>query len=79
MTKKLKDLLVDSVVVIDAHENSYWEALCNAYRVFLPGTVIEDELFFLHLTKVKNRCWYLIGSIREKSPVSMQKSPISLS
>lgn len=34
MTKKLKDLLVDSVVVIDAHENGYWERLCNGYRVF---------------------------------------------
>ena len=46
MTKKLKHLLVDTVVVIDAHEKGYWERLCNAYRVFLPGTVIEDELFF---------------------------------
>jgi hypothetical protein len=53
MTKKLKDLLVDSVVVIDAHENGYWEPLCNAYRVFLPGTVIEDELFFFTSDKGK--------------------------
>jgi len=53
MTKKLKDLLVDSVVVIDAHENGYWERLCNAYRIFLPGTVIEDELFFFTSDKGK--------------------------
>jgi|GEM_PF-4024819 hypothetical protein len=53
MTKKLKDLLVDSVVVIDAHEKGYWDRLCNAYQIFLPGTVIEDELFFFSSDKGK--------------------------
>lgn len=53
MTKKSKDLLVDTVVVIDAHEKGYWELLCNAYRIFLPGTVIEDELFFFSSDKEK--------------------------
>ena len=53
MTKKLKDLLVDTVGVIDAHEKGYWDRLCNAYRIFLPGTVIEDELFFFSSDKGK--------------------------
>ncbi len=53
MTKKSKDLLVDSVVVIDAHEKGYWKRLCNEHRVFLPGTIIDDELFYFTSDKGK--------------------------
>lgn len=53
MTKKSKDLLVDAVVVIHAHEQKYWERLCNAHRIFIPGTILEDELFFFTSDKGK--------------------------
>ena len=41
MTKKSKLELIDTVVVIDAHENHYREFLCNTYEVVLTATVIE--------------------------------------
>lgn len=46
MTKKLKQVLVDAVVVIHAHENRYWDSLCNAYQVALPATILENEVFY---------------------------------
>jgi hypothetical protein len=46
MTKKLKRLLPDAVVVIAAHEGGYWESLCNTYEIALPGIIFEDELFY---------------------------------
>lgn len=46
MTKKLKQVLVDAVVVIHAHENRYWLPLCNGYQVALPASIIENEVFF---------------------------------
>lgn len=46
MIKKSKDLLIDAVVVINAHEKKYWERLCNTHQVFLPATVLKEELFY---------------------------------
>lgn len=54
MTKKSKHVLLDTVVVIDAHENGYWESLCNTYQIALPATVIEDELFYFASNKRKH-------------------------
>jgi hypothetical protein len=68
MTKKSKDLLVDTVVVIDAHEKGYWERLCNAYRIFLPGTVADDELFFF--TSEKGKRPFLVSNWIEQGKVS---------
>jgi len=52
MTKKL-DVLVDTVVVINAHENGYWEHLCNKHCIYLPNSVIEDEAFYFTSNKGK--------------------------
>jgi hypothetical protein len=46
MTKKLKRILPDAVVVIAAHEGGYWESLCNTYEIGLPATIFEEELFY---------------------------------
>ncbi len=51
MTKKLKYVIADAVVVINAHEENYWEALCNTYQVVLPGIVLEDEVFYFQSDK----------------------------
>jgi hypothetical protein len=53
MTKKSKQILLDAVVVIEAHRGQYWDALCNAYRIALPATVMEDELFYFESDKGK--------------------------
>ena len=53
MTKKSKQVLVDAVVVIHAHENRYWLPLCNAYQIALPATVIENEVFYFDSSKGK--------------------------
>lgn len=44
-------VLTDAVVVIDAHENNYWEPLCAHHRILLSATVIEDELRFFRTEK----------------------------
>lgn len=47
MTKKSKQrILIDTVVIIDAHENGYWEQICNAYQIAVPAFVIENEAFY---------------------------------
>lgn len=53
MTKKSKQILIDTVVIIDAHENDYWESLCNVYRVALPAVIIEDEAFYFQSDRGK--------------------------
>lgn len=45
MTKKSL-ILPDTVVVIDAHENDYWEPICREYSLVLPSTIIENEAFY---------------------------------
>ena len=53
MTKKLKQIVTDTVVIIDAHENDYWSQLCNSYSVLLPATVIESEAFYFQSDRGK--------------------------
>jgi hypothetical protein len=45
MTKKSNLTLTDTVVIIDAHENHYWESLCNSYQIAVPASIIENEAF----------------------------------
>lgn len=47
MIKKSR-VLVDAVVVIGAHEQRYWEPLCNSYHIALPATILEEEVFYFH-------------------------------
>lgn len=46
MTKKLKRVLPDTVIIIDAHEHGYWEPLCNTYHLLVPKTILENEAFY---------------------------------
>jgi hypothetical protein len=46
MTRKSLPILTDAVIVIGAHEQRYWELLCNHYRIVLPATILEDEIFY---------------------------------
>lgn len=46
MTKKLSPILTDAVIVIGAHNEQYWELLCNSYQIAIPATILEDELFY---------------------------------
>lgn len=53
MIKKSKPILLDSNVVITAHELGFWEILCANYQIFLPATVLENELFYFQSSKGK--------------------------
>lgn len=53
MTKKLKQVLADANVVINAHEYHFWEQLCSAYRIALSASVLENELFYFTSAKRK--------------------------
>jgi hypothetical protein len=68
MTKKLTQLLVDAVVVIDAHEKKYWEHLCASYEIFLPSTIIEEEL--LYFTSDKGRQSFEIAKLISQGKVT---------
>ncbi len=53
MTKKSKQIEIDTVVIIDAHEYGYWEPLCNAYRIAVPASILEDEAFYFQSDRGK--------------------------
>lgn len=53
MTKKLKQIVVDTVVIIDAHEYSYWKSLCKAYHIAVPAIVLEKEAFYFQSDRGK--------------------------
>ncbi len=42
--KKFELVILDANVVINAHLLSYWKPLISGYRVFLPATVLRDEV-----------------------------------
>ncbi|MBS0654851.1 MAG: hypothetical protein JSR46_03665 [Verrucomicrobia bacterium] len=46
MIKKSPPVLADAVIVIGAHEQMYWEFLCNSYKIGIPATILEDEVFY---------------------------------
>ena len=46
MTKKSLLVLTDAVVVIKAHEQQCWNLLCNSYKIALPATILEEEVFY---------------------------------
>lgn len=48
MIKKLLPVLTDAVIVIGAHEQKYWEFLCNSYKIGIPATILEDEIFYFN-------------------------------
>jgi len=53
MTKKSKQILTDTVVIIDAHSNEYWEYLCNAYLIAIPAYIFENEAFYFQSERGK--------------------------
>ncbi|NGX43573.1 MAG: hypothetical protein K940chlam7_01871 [Chlamydiae bacterium] len=53
MTKKSSQVLADAVIVIGAHEERYWEILCNAYQIALPATILEEEIFYFQSAGIK--------------------------
>ena len=53
MTKKSKQILTDTVVIIDAHECGYWESLCKVYDIAVPATIIEEEAFYFQSDRGK--------------------------
>lgn len=67
MTKKSKQILVDAVVVIHAHECGYWNPLCNTYQIALPATIIENEVFYFDSSKgkigLKPSIWIKQGTV----------------
>ena len=54
MTKKSKCIVTDANTVIITNELGIWNGVCNHYQIFLPATIIEDELFYFHSDKGKN-------------------------
>lgn len=46
MTKKSLSVLLDAVIIIGAHEARYFELLSNRYRLAIPATILEDEIFY---------------------------------
>ena len=46
MIKKSLRVLADAVIVIGAHEQRYWEFLCNSYKIGIPATILEEEVFY---------------------------------
>lgn len=53
MTKKSKQILTDTVIIIDAHEHGYWEPLCDRYQIILPATILESEAFYFQSDRGK--------------------------
>jgi hypothetical protein len=50
MIKRSPQVLADAVIVIGEHKHKYWELLCNRYKIGIPATIFEDELFYFQLS-----------------------------
>lgn len=53
MTKKSKQILPDTVVIVNAHEHGYWQSWCNAYHIVLPASILENEAFYFQSDRGK--------------------------
>lgn len=67
MIKKSQPILIDAVIVIGAHEQSYWELLCSSYQIAIPATILEDEVFYFQVEDRKQGFapsqWVIDGKI----------------
>jgi hypothetical protein len=67
VTKRLKHVIADAVIVIHAHECGYWDHLCHVYQIALPATILENELFYFATSHGKQALnpsmWIKQGSI----------------
>lgn len=46
MIKRLSPIILDAVIVIEAHERKLWDYLCSNYKIALPAIIFEEELFY---------------------------------
>lgn len=46
MMKKSLLVILDANVIIVAHRDGYWNALVNQYKIGIPSTILNDEVFF---------------------------------
>lgn len=53
MIRKSRFVIPDAVIIITAHEQNFWELLCNKYQLEIPATIFEDEVFYFKSKDVK--------------------------
>ncbi len=41
------------MIIFHAHENNYWKALTQTYKIACPASVLDDEAFFFESKKGK--------------------------
>ncbi len=44
--KKLELVILDANVIINAHLLEYWKILTSRYKIFVPATVLYEEVFY---------------------------------
>jgi|GEM_PF-5529343 hypothetical protein len=44
--KKSELIILDANVVINSHSLNYWKALISSYKIYLPSTVLYNEVFY---------------------------------
>lgn len=44
--KKLELVILDANIIIDAHALGYWNILTSRYKIYVPATVLREEVFY---------------------------------
>ena len=54
-TRKLTSVLLDAVIVIEAHALGIWSNLVGKVEILVPSTVVRDEAFYFNSKKKEKR------------------------
>jgi hypothetical protein len=54
-TRKLTSVLLDAVIVIEAHALGIWSNLVGKVEILIPSTVVRDEAFYFNSKKKEKR------------------------
>ena len=60
-TKKLICVILDAMIVIEAHALEIWDSLIEKIEAIIPSTIIQDEAFYFDTKKTGKRSPILIS------------------
>lgn len=55
VSEKLKCVLLDAMIIIEAHELGIWDSLLRKVEVLIPSTIIHAEAFYFHSKTSRRR------------------------
>jgi hypothetical protein len=74
--RKLTCVLVDAVIVIEAHRLGLWHDLIKKVRVVVPATVVQDEAFYFKTRSRRKHHAIALGELVEDGRIVQEAATV---